>query len=455
MRSWHLPLATIVTLLALLAGAVSVEALTGTTAGSDGSMGQAGVGLAVSRPTYATEIIEGYLVTAPNGSLLWTRIIQPRAALYPGEVFPAIVSVPGGLGAGETGNQHVADDGIIEFHFNAEGRGVLHPSEGQEDHNGFAHQDDLRAVIEFALSRANVDAENVGVITGSYGITAGAGCLGRCPGLPVKHLIDVEGPSESFVTCFEPWSLDDDPSNDRINQAYAMFGHWSTYRDTTAANVAWWSEREATRYVGSMSCRYLRVQAEWDHAQPPNAAWPGFDYPPLWYQCKHAIDLVNLATLGDSPWTRVNGLPLGNPVNALYGYGDPPVHYSGSMQSHTGLTETLIREMALMPPLASSGVADAQPAPPTRLLAVRPNPFNPMTTISYAVRDGGGHVTIEVYDVGGRHVRTLVDGFRRQGAQSAEWDGKDDDGAAMATGVYFCRMSGPGIEASRKMLLLK
>ncbi len=84
-----------------------------------------------------------------------------------------------------------------------------------------------------------------------------------------------------------------------------------------------------------------------------------------------------------------------------------------------------------------------------------PNPFNPMTTISYEVPDGGGLVTVEVYDVNGRHVRTLVDGFQSQGVQSIEWDGTDDSGRQMATGVYFYRMAGPGTEASRKMLLLK
>ena len=84
-----------------------------------------------------------------------------------------------------------------------------------------------------------------------------------------------------------------------------------------------------------------------------------------------------------------------------------------------------------------------------------PNPFNPMTTISYAVPDGGGHITVEVYDVNGRHVRTLVDEYQGAGAQSVEWNGTDDNGTQMVTGVYFYRMAGPGIEASRKMLLLK
>jgi hypothetical protein len=92
---------------------------------------------------------------------------------------------------------------------------------------------------------------------------------------------------------------------------------------------------------------------------------------------------------------------------------------------------------------------------PFGLFQNTPNPFNPKTTIAYSVPDGGGHVTVEVYDVSGRHVRTLVDEFQAAGERSVEWDGTDDGGAPMATGVYFYRLTAPGIEESRKMLLLK
>ncbi len=84
-----------------------------------------------------------------------------------------------------------------------------------------------------------------------------------------------------------------------------------------------------------------------------------------------------------------------------------------------------------------------------------PNPFNPKTTIHYEVPAGGGHVTIEIYDVAGRLVTTLVDGLEPEGEQSVVWDGKDTDGKQMATGVYFYRMNAEDIESSKKMLLLK
>ena len=309
--------------------------------------------IAANPDGYVTEVVAGYLVTAPNGKKLWTKIIRPRLDLYPGQTFPSVVDVPGGLGAGENGDLRLAAEGFVEFHVNAEGRGLLHRSEGSENHNGFLHQDDLKAVIEFALTQPNVRTDNLGVVTHSYGITIGAACLGRYPTLKVKYLVEGEGPSDNYVTSFEPWALDNHPENDRHQAAYQIFGHWSTYRDPSPENVAWWSEREATRFIGRARCRYVRVQAEWDHAQPPNAQWPGFDYPPLWWPCKHATDLINLATEGRCAWTRVNAAALGNAANQTYDHDGRPTYYSGRMQDHPDEIQRIIREMAAMPALST------------------------------------------------------------------------------------------------------
>lgn len=84
-----------------------------------------------------------------------------------------------------------------------------------------------------------------------------------------------------------------------------------------------------------------------------------------------------------------------------------------------------------------------------------PNPFNPVTTIRYSVPTGGGHVTLEVTDVAGRLVRTLVDGFRGEGDHGAAWNGRDEEGREVASGIYFYRLTAPSTEITRKMLLLK
>jgi hypothetical protein len=84
-----------------------------------------------------------------------------------------------------------------------------------------------------------------------------------------------------------------------------------------------------------------------------------------------------------------------------------------------------------------------------------PNPFNPTTEIGYDIPTGGGKVTIRVYDVAGRLVRTLVDERRPAGRHAVPWDGRNAGGEPVATGVYFYRMQAGSFVQTRKMVLLK
>ena len=84
-----------------------------------------------------------------------------------------------------------------------------------------------------------------------------------------------------------------------------------------------------------------------------------------------------------------------------------------------------------------------------------PNPFDPVTKIAYSVKEAGS-VTIEVYNVAGRVVCTLLDTDVEGGASGhAVWDGTDEGGARCASGVYFYRIAAPGLTTSRKMIMLK
>jgi len=84
-----------------------------------------------------------------------------------------------------------------------------------------------------------------------------------------------------------------------------------------------------------------------------------------------------------------------------------------------------------------------------------PNPFNPSTTIYYNVPDGGGNITLRIYDVEGRLVRTLVNGFESAGARQVSWNGSNDQGQPMVSGIYFYRMTAPGFSKIRKMVLIR
>ncbi|HPF35316.1 MAG TPA: M14 family zinc carboxypeptidase [Candidatus Krumholzibacteria bacterium] len=90
----------------------------------------------------------------------------------------------------------------------------------------------------------------------------------------------------------------------------------------------------------------------------------------------------------------------------------------------------------------------------TRLQGLRPNPFNPSTTVSYELA-AAGRAVLEVYDVQGRLVRTLLDETRPAGAGTALWDGRADDGSAAASGMYFVRLRSGGESRSLKAMLVK
>jgi hypothetical protein len=87
-----------------------------------------------------------------------------------------------------------------------------------------------------------------------------------------------------------------------------------------------------------------------------------------------------------------------------------------------------------------------------------PNPFNPVTTIPYAVGGRRGRpvsVTLKVYNVLGQLVRTLVDEEKAAGKYLVSWDGRDDSGRQLSSGVYLCRLRIEDLRVTRRMLLLK
>ena len=90
----------------------------------------------------------------------------------------------------------------------------------------------------------------------------------------------------------------------------------------------------------------------------------------------------------------------------------------------------------------------------TALKGAYPNPFNPTTTIAFTLaRDAD--VRLAVYDVQGRRVRTLVAGRQAAGAHRVRWDGRTDDGVRAASGVYFARLAGDGVDQAVKVVLVK
>lgn len=102
------------------------------------------------------------------------------------------------------------------------------------------------------------------------------------------------------------------------------------------------------------------------------------------------------------------------------------------------------------------GTSGTPPAPFVNSLGQnRPNPFNPQTTIPFSLASSG-RVILRIYDIAGRLVRTLVDRTETAGFHVVRWDGRSDEGASTASGVYFYRIEYPeGGVGAKKMILLR
>jgi hypothetical protein len=96
------------------------------------------------------------------------------------------------------------------------------------------------------------------------------------------------------------------------------------------------------------------------------------------------------------------------------------------------------------------------PRPPmvTRLRTNRPNPFTQRTIVAYDVSKGGD-ATVGIFGAGGRRVRVLRSGYHGPGRYEIAWDGDDERGLPLASGVYFCRLRTAGGTDTHKIMLLR
>jgi len=224
-----------------------------------------------------------YWMTNPSsGTRLFVRLFHPSN--WNGDMLPTLVAVAGGTGTidGQKASL-LAAGGFTVIAVDPDGRGQ---SEGQENLCGFIHQDGLAALISLANTLPGVDGSQIGLITFSYGVTMGTGVLARYPDLPIRFLIDWEGPADRQDTTF----------NCKPNQKI----QWPSCSDDNA-----WMEREALTFITQIKVPYQRVQSAQDHAQK---------------DVSHALNMINAAVQAGVPWVRLNDYP----PNQVYDLQNPP-----------------------------------------------------------------------------------------------------------------------------------
>lgn len=236
-------------------------------------------------------ISQGWVVNPTTGDRQSVRLYIPREL----GVWPLAVLVPGGTGDGtsfELPSTHRIDElsdaallaskGFVVVVYSPLGTGQ---SEGELNYQGYDDQDGLAAIISAVAALPNVDQQNIGLVSTSYGVTGAAGVLARYPNLGVKYWSDWEGPSSRVFTT--------------INCK-------GSAREVSPANLdceddTIWEQREAATFIQTLSVDYYwRIQQVTDHVQP------GYG---------HTREMVNNAVENSHiPWVKLND----GEVNATY-----------------------------------------------------------------------------------------------------------------------------------------
>lgn len=221
-------------------------------------------------------------------------------------------------------------------------------------------------------------------------------------------------------------------------------GHFSFAGDGQANNIACW-DSVSWSALGSgngIDGGYLRVNA-------------------LTVYGNQLIAAGNFSTAGDqlanniAAWEGASWSAMGSgtdyDVSALTAY-DNKLVAGGNFSIAGGKVSARLATWSK----TATDVDDVESSVPATFLLDQnyPNPFNPTTVIKYEV-PRSSHVAIDVFDVLGRQIRHLVDEDEHYGLHSVTWDGRDEFGSAVASGVYFYRLKTADRVETKKMLLLK
>jgi hypothetical protein len=153
-------------------------------------------------------------------------------------------------------------------------------------------------------------------------------------------------------------------------------------------------------------------------------------------------------------WTLL--APAGTPPSAREGSAAVYDAANDRMVVFGGRDGTPDNEVWALDDLSGTVTHAAAPAPSAGAVLSQnhPNPFNPSTVIRYEIASPAT-VKLRVFDVRGALVRILVDATRAAGPHTSVWDGRDDRGVRVSSGVYFYRLDAGRFVSTRKMVLLK
>jgi hypothetical protein len=175
---------------------------------------------------------------------------------------------------------------------------------------------------------------------------------------------------------------------------------------------------------------------------------------------ENGVYLMKTDSSGISLWTRTYGGTYWNKAYSVQQTNDEGYVIVGTTGLGAGEEDVYLIKTD---PDGSVGITDNKPSsmklPRSWALSQNyPNPFNPSTTISFDIPEFAGttqHVNLTVYDIRGRRVKILIDSVLEPGRHTIHWDGRDNRGQSISSGIYLYTLNAGGETYTRKMTMLK
>lgn len=242
---------------------------------------------------------------------------------------------------------------------------------------------------------------------------------------------------------------------------YAMVaGYWDDLKgmktgvDNTGASVftnmrvCYWHDAANNRYIVEWAAAYNQYNIELG----PDASLEKFQIILIPQTGRDGDIIIQYHTV-DNPGTTTNYCTVGiEDHNQLAGL--TYTHGNTYPPTASPLAPGLAIKFTTMAPDSYVSNDDPSVAPVVALEQNYPNPFNPITTIRFSCAKAGDAV-LNIYNMKGQIIRRLADGNYPAGQHSVVWDGTDDNGMPVSSGLYMYRLDFGGVSSTRKMLLMK
>lgn len=232
--------------------------------------------------------------------------------------------------------------------------------------------------------------------------------------VPARWILQYHYSSDACSTWSSIWSLTDTSTGNRVLPSL----HVLKENDVSDITLAYFYEGTSPHQI-----RYIYLE---NAQSSPNNFWPSYsgvnDYSPVALPHQKAY---TIRTTGNSIVSAV-----------LYVDSSGGLYFDAS---------------------SFTAVDDEEEDKPIRRFSLDqnyPNPFNPTTKIEF-VLSRSGQVKIEIFNILGEKVKTLMDQHLKAGRQLVEWDGKDEAGEEVASGVYFYRLQTKDFTETKKMVLMR